>query len=440
MGLDFSSMPVRLGLTALVTILVIFLILRIVKRSSNRGKVKESATQIANFAPASRNHNLKLSGHDSSAVIDIKEQLKEITTLSELMIMTGPTFEIRQNSQKILVASRYAENLLKNKALLTSDAEVPNYKPVNVNFHDLVKSISEQWTIQLKGTNITFTYHLDQGVPEHLFLDEAVLGRILRTLLTNSQAMTEQGRIHFHVTASNRANYDWSIDIIIADTGRGFPKSFKDQLRNSKSSIKPESNEELNLLAVKRLLPIVKGSLKINSVEKRGTEVSISFPARAGQTSTQQSEIDAAKSKQEEDGPLSGLRVLIIEDDTSSQEVLQTFLVPEGCQTHCIPDGDQALKTLENRDFDLILMDVRMDGLDGISTTQAIRNSGKSFRQVPIIAITADVDPDTNAKCMMAGADLFLNKPIGAKALFDGIRFVLDLGVDSRVSQVSANA
>ncbi len=431
-------MPLRLGLTALLTILAIILTLRIIGRIRAHEKPTVSPKELSVFQTLTDEQSQTTSETPPAKVLDIKAHLKEIGTVSELLIKTAPSSEIRQNSQKILDACRNAENLLQNQDLLSAKANMPNYKPVRVDFHDLIKAISRQSASQLKGSDVTFTFHLDPGVPEHLFLDEVLLRRILKSLLSNSLAMTQKGRIHLHVTATNPASYDWSINLIVADTGKGFPNSFKERLRATQSVIAPENNEELNLLAVKKLLPVIKGDLKINSVMNKGTEVSISFPARAGQTNTEKSEIDAAQTKTAKDGPLNGKRILIIEDDVSSQKVLQTFLVPEGCQVHCIPDGNQAMKTLETNEFDLVLMDVRMDGLDGIKTTQAIRNSRKPFQHVPIIAITADVDPDTNAKCMMAGADLFLNKPIGSKALFDGIRFVMDLGVETRPASAAS--
>lgn len=434
-------MPIRLGLTALVVVLSVVLALRIIGQVRKAEKARNSEMQRIR---SSKNNiqGLDLDHFNTPEIFEpnVTRQLNEIVKLSELMIATAPSSEIRQNGRKILNATRNAQNILDNQSLLATKIDMPNYKPVNVNFHNLAKTIVDLWAPQFSGSKVKFTCHLDPNVPELLFIDQGVINRILHSLLSNSQVMTQQGRIHFHITATNPSDYDWTVNLIVADTGRGFPNTFKSSLRDDPSSIKPANNEEFNLLAVKQLLPIIKGRLQINSVEQKGTEISISFPARAGQTVTQQSEINAAKSKLEKDGPLSGKRILVIEDDISSQEVLQTFLVPEGCKVHCIPDGEQALITLETNDFDLVLMDVRMDGLDGIKTTHAIRNSGRPYKHIPIIAITADVDPDTNAKCMMAGADLFLNKPIGSKALFDGIRFVMDLGVENRPEQVSISA
>lgn len=427
-------MPLRLGLTALLTVLVIVLALRIIFRIRKDG-TKVIVTDSRTDSPPI---DIDTPPYDPDYVESgIKMHLKEIETLSEIMMKTTPSLDIRRKSHKILTASRNAENILANQALISPDRLMPNYKPINVNFHDLIKSAAQQWASQIDNTHVKFTCHIDREIPEHLFLDEAILGRILQSLLSNSRAMTKEGRIHLHVTATNPVNYDWNVNVIIADTGRGLSNTFKSDLQDNLNSIDPGNIEELNLVAVKKLLPLIKGSMTVNSVEKRGTEITISFPTRAGETYSQETEINAAKAKTDKDGPLSGKRILIIEDDVSSREVLQTFLVPEGCHTKCIPDGNLALQTLDAETFDLILMDVRMDGLDGIKTTKAIRNSGKNYSQIPIIAITADVDPDTNAKCMMAGADLFLNKPLGSKALFDGIRFVMDLGVDTKPTPIA---
>ena len=121
---------------------------------------------------------------------------------------------------------------------------------------------------------------------------------------------------------------------------------------------------------------------------------------------------------------LQGLRVLIVEDIPANQEVIKLLLNPEGCECHGALNGLEALTVLDTQAIDVILMDIRMPGMDGIEATRAIRNSNREYRNTPIIALTADVAAETNAACMAAGADIFLTKPVMGRDLIESIKFV----------------
>lgn len=121
---------------------------------------------------------------------------------------------------------------------------------------------------------------------------------------------------------------------------------------------------------------------------------------------------------------LKGVRVLVVEDIHSNQDVMKIFLEPEGCEIMCADNGVEALQALESQDFDVVLMDIRMPEMDGIEATRLIRNQVTRNANIPIIALTADATAETNAQSMAAGANIFLTKPIIATELFDSIRFV----------------
>jgi len=121
---------------------------------------------------------------------------------------------------------------------------------------------------------------------------------------------------------------------------------------------------------------------------------------------------------------LRGLKVLIVEDIPANHDIIKLFLNPEGCECLVALNGIEALNVLETQATDIVLMDIRMPKMDGIEATHAIRNSDHSFKNIPIIALTADASADTNAACMAAGADIFLTKPIKANDLIESIKFI----------------
>jgi CheY-like chemotaxis protein len=121
---------------------------------------------------------------------------------------------------------------------------------------------------------------------------------------------------------------------------------------------------------------------------------------------------------------LRGLDVLIVDDIRANHDVIKLFLTPEGCKSHAALNGIEALEVLEAQAIDVIVMDIRMPEMDGIEATTAIRNSNRHYKNIPIIALTADVSAETNAACMAAGADIFLTKPVTGRDLIESIKFI----------------
>jgi len=432
---DFGSMStsMRLTVAVVVTALIVCLAISLLARRSKSRQ--NEAEPVTTDKPAVDNTGTEASfaQTDEWLMPELTSNLDRIVQLSELMSKTTPSDDARLKSRSILEAASESKQLIQNIELVrNSSSKSLEYNPLTLNFEELVQSIQQKWAAKMKGSGVVLTCHLDENIPTCLFFDPSLLIRILDSLLSNSIKMTEKGRVHVHITGHNPADFDWTVSMIVADTGRGFNTMFGKRLSIDESPAELSNAAEVNVLAARALCRKMGGSLKFKSVQNRGTEIVVTFPTRAAMVMAQDDTSTGDSSLIASSGSLFGKRVLVIEDDLSSQEVLRTFLEPEGCEIDCIDDGDQAMETLQAKRYDLVLMDVRMAGLDGIKTTQAIRKSNTRFKNIPIIAITADTSPDTNANCMMAGVDLFLTKPVSAKGLFDGIRFVMDLGAEIR--------
>jgi len=135
--------------------------------------------------------------------------------------------------------------------------------------------------------------------------------------------------------------------------------------------------------------------------------------------------VPTPKSAAHSSDPFRGLRVLIAEDIISNQDILRVFLKPVGSIVTFAANGKEAIDAIEQEDFDLVLMDIRMPVMNGIEATSKIRAMHPDKASIPIIALTADASAENNAQCMAAGANVFLTKPVIATELFGSIRFVL---------------
>lgn len=126
----------------------------------------------------------------------------------------------------------------------------------------------------------------------------------------------------------------------------------------------------------------------------------------------------------EPDTLVTGMRVLLAEDNVVNQKVAMKILEKLGCETECAGNGKEALDKLAAKTFDVVLMDMQMPEMDGVEATQRIRDSKAEFAGIPIIALTANALSDDRIRCLEAGMDNYLSKPVRPVELADMLRKV----------------
>jgi len=130
----------------------------------------------------------------------------------------------------------------------------------------------------------------------------------------------------------------------------------------------------------------------------------------------------------------SAARILVVDDHPTNREIARLMLAPLGCEIFEAADGIEAVEMASNARFDLILMDVRMPRMDGLAATRAIRALPEPFGRTPILAITADAMPEDAARCLGAGMDGHLAKPITHASLFAAIDAVMSATSDAQAT------
>ncbi len=142
-----------------------------------------------------------------------------------------------------------------------------------------------------------------------------------------------------------------------------------------------------------------------------------SGPACAAAVGPGNSEVDHEDAESAVRTQCAGCHVLLVEDCLINQEVTRELLQSAGLRVDSALDGEEAVRLVQTRDYDLILMDVRMPGMDGLEATRAIR-ALPACRQIPIIAMTADGHEEDRQACLAAGMDDFLAKPVEPEILY----------------------
>lgn len=169
-------------------------------------------------------------------------------------------------------------------------------------------------------------------------------------------------------------------------------------------------------------LPLVRAH-----VDRLGGAVTVYTRLHEGSTFTVTLPAEACSASQEAEGIEAGaLRVLIVDDHPVNRDLLRIMLQAAGCDTLEAADGVEGVEAVASGFVDLVLMDVRMPRMDGLSATHAVRRLNGPARDVPILAVTADAMPEDAARCLAAGMDGHLAKPITQARLYEAIEATLE--------------
>jgi len=274
--------------------------------------------------------------------------------------------------------------------------------------------------VQASNKCLNLSSTIKYGTPKNIIGDHGRLRQILVNLLANAVKFTDIGDVS--LTVSSKAD-DSGRQILfrITDTGIGISHDKIDEIFESFNQVERTISRKrdgvgLGLAISKQLVKLMGGKIWVESVPGQGSTFSftiqaVTVPGKRGDFG--ETKKDASI---EGDPQRKSLRLLVAEDNLSNQKVLVEMLKRLGYKPDAVADGREVLQALERQDYDLVLMDIRMPEMDGITATREIRKIWPE-NEPKIIAITAYVLEGDREKCLEAGMDDYISKPVQKKAL-----------------------
>jgi signal transduction histidine kinase/response regulator of citrate/malate metabolism len=259
---------------------------------------------------------------------------------------------------------------------------------------------------------------LDSGedVPKFVQGDDIRIGQILLNLLNNAIKFTKDGTVEVRIERLGSDPGGERLRFSVTDSGIGIPKEKQHLLFKQFSQVDHGDQRRfegtgLGLAICKRLVSLMGGEIGVESAEGEGSTFwfTLTLPKSDGPAVEKGIDTSARESR--------ALKILLVEDLVMNREVAETMLRRAGHRVETAEDGACAVAAVENKSYDLILMDIQMPGMDGVEATQRIRALGGWCRTVPIIALTANVLPEQVARFLKSGFDDHLGKPIDRKEL-----------------------
>ncbi|CAM3181523.1 ATP-binding protein [Vibrio mytili] len=287
-----------------------------------------------------------------------------------------------------------------------------------VNLHDVVTFVFSQQ--KQSATRKMLEFKLDCNVSEHqqYWIDSTRLSQILFNLIGNAIKFTDKGKVSVQVRERNN-----ELSITVIDTGIGISKDKLEYVFTAfhqidRSITRRFGGTGLGLAITKHLVEMMRGTVQVESQENLGTKFVVKIPVLTRSTQNFPVKIEA-------NHPSKALNLLIVEDTQSNQLVIKLLLNKLGHKVQMASNGAEAVKFLEKNavNIDMILMDVSMPIMDGITATRLIREKGLD---TPIIALTAHALESDRDKCLAAGMNGFVSKPVRRQDIYDAIQLFLD--------------
>ncbi len=345
---------------------------------------------------------------------EIRTPLNALVGFSSLARTTTDPVKLGQY-HSILEQSSHSLMELVNDILDMSkiEAERMECESVPFNLRQLIASLEEQYQHLAARKVLLFHVIVQDNVPAWIMGDPVRLRQILANLLANAIKFTDSGGVSFSIVMGNgdQGNGQPMLRFEVRDAGIGIPESSLDLLfqpfRQLDSTITRKfGGSGLGLAIVHSLVTMMQGTISVDSREGEGSSFVVELPFLA--TEQLPAELSAP--------PVilaQGL-VLVVEDNEFNRRLLKDNLTSWGQEVLLAEDGWQALQLLEQQRFDLVLLDIRMPGIDGIEVATRVRQQEleRLEKPVPIIAITADVNDATRKACLSAGINAVLAKPV----------------------------
>ena len=386
---------------------------RMIERLETRTRAAQIARRQAEAADAARSRFLALMSHE------MRTPLHGVVGYAEILARrSGLPRDARRQVDEIQRSGAALLTLVEDLLEVSHGDAVASLETIDPV--ELLAQVSAASRDYAAAKRLPIHVRILPGAEALVLADHRRLRQILHRLVSNAVKFTTQGEIAVSIAREGPLTV-----FRVSDTGPGIdpdliPTLFDAFVQADNSISRTHVGCGLGLAVARRLTRAMGGQIALESSSVAGSTFVVRLPlALADRDAT----TGSAEPAIAEAG--AAARVLIVDDHPTNREVARLMLAPLGCDVFEAVDGIEAVEMASAAPFDLILMDVRMPRMDGLAATRAIRAMGGEFARMPILAVTADAMPEDAARCLAAGMDGHVAKPLTHASLFAAIDAVM---------------
>ncbi|MDR3512550.1 MAG: ATP-binding protein [Caulobacteraceae bacterium] len=290
---------------------------------------------------------------------------------------------------------------------------------IEFDLPDLAERVGAVWSARAESKGLDYAVEIDAGAPALAVGDPTRLAQVMHNLLSNATKFTDQGRVALSLRSERLAADRARITIAVSDTGLGISPEDRARLFQPFSQLDSSSTRRfggtgLGLAISRRLAELIGGVLDVESEPGRGSTFTLTFETEvASWTAVAGAAAPAAAAE----APIAPMRVLVVEDHAINRQILQLWLAAEGHVLACAENGQVALDLCAGQAFDIILMDVNMPVMDGLSAVRRLRQGDGVNARTTVVMLSASARAEDHEAGYQAGANAYLTKPIDFAAL-----------------------
>ncbi len=427
-----STEKILIMVVASLILIIILLILN--KINQDRKKLIHQLKEKNNQLRDSRDNAERLSKLKTEFLSTVSHELRTplygVVGLASLLLDDKSLKKHESDLKSLKFSADYLLALI-NDVLQMNKMESNQVKLENIpfNIRELVLSIVNTFEFTRLQNKNKVHYHIDEKIPEDLIGDPVRLSQILMNLVGNAVKFTENGNVFISVKLQARVEDRSVVYFEVKDDGIGIPKSKQkvifEEFSQLKSSNYNYQGTGLGLPIVKRLLELFDSQIHLKSKEGEGSLFCFSLSLKEDQSPTKKAGfahevyLDNLKEKQ---------KILVVDDNRINQVVTRRILEKQNFECIVASNGVEAIEKASSENFDLILMDLNMPGINGMETTKRIRHFNE---HVPVVALTAVEIEEVRNEIYASGMNDIIVKPYDVERFYQIIKRNLSAGVES---------
>jgi signal transduction histidine kinase/CheY-like chemotaxis protein len=376
------------------------------------------ARTAAEAASVAKSQFLANMSHELRTPMNAILGMTDLALAEELPLIVRDYLQTARDSAGVLLE-------ILNEILDLSRIEAGHFELESTTFslHKVVEQVIKTLRVRAREKGLALIYSLPPHVPDLLIGDPLRFRQILMNLVDNAIKFTHIGKIVVKAEVREHTQEAVKLEFAVSDTGIGIPAEDRERIfspftQADASTTRNYGGTGLGLTISRKFIELMDGQIRVESYPNQGSTFYFTVTLKMPQKDTVKK--GEAGYSLRRAGRRQALQVLLAEDTPTNQKLAERLLTRRGHIVEIARNGQQALELVEQRHYDIVLMDVQMPVMDGIQATMAIRALSDPVKaRLPIIAMTAHALKEDAESCLAAGMDAYVSKPIQAEEFIE---------------------